>query len=82
MVLYFYVKLCKVFRLLPLAEYLIQVIDKLPWKKRIVVIYDQLAPAYVKYYSKKGCIDLMEKTRFSYPIHHRKGYSWVIIAEK
>jgi SAM-dependent methyltransferase len=80
--LYFYIKLCKIFPSLPLAKYLIDVMDKLSWKKRTIVIYDQLAPAYAKYYTKKDCIELMENTKFKYTLHHRKGYSWLIFAEK
>lgn len=81
--LFIYIALCKVFSFLPLSEYILSVIDKLPWKKRTVVIYDQLAPAYAKYYSRECCVNLMEKSKFKkYDIHHRKGYSWVIIAEK
>ena len=81
--LFIYISLCKIFSFLPLSEYLLGVIDKLPWEKRTVVIYDQLAPAYAKYYSREDCVKLMEQTNFKkYDIYHRKGYSWVIIAEK
>ncbi|MGI4851309.1 MAG: class I SAM-dependent methyltransferase [Janthinobacterium lividum] len=82
-VLYFYMKLCKVFSFFPLSQYLNSVMSKLSWKKRTIVIYDQLAPAYAKYYSYQDCLNLMKQSKFKkYDITHRKGYSWVIIAEK
>ncbi len=81
--LYFYMKLCKIFNFLPLSKYLLEVMEKLPWKKRTIVIYDQLAPAYAKYYTYNDCVNLMKQSKFKeYNIFHRKGYSWVIIAEK
>ncbi len=82
-ILFFYIKLCFLIPKLPLADYLINVMNKLPWKKRTIVIYDQLAPAYAKYYSKNDCLKLIQKSKFKkFELFHRKGYSWVIIAEK
>ena len=47
-----YIILCK-FLNLPLKKYFINVFNKCGWKKRNDIIFDQLNPAYSKYYKKE-----------------------------
>ncbi len=67
---------------LPLGEYMIQVLGRLPADKRRLVIYDQLKPAYAKYYLRSEVLKLMQQVPFSVELHHRMGYSWVAIGTK
>jgi SAM-dependent methyltransferase len=82
--LVFYLYVCR--RLpsvrLPLANYLRSIIAPLPADKRRLVIYDQLNPAYAKYYTRKEAEALMAVAPFQIAVHHRRGYSWVVIGEK
>jgi SAM-dependent methyltransferase len=82
--LVFYLYICR--RLpkvpLPLADYLRSIIEPLPGDKRRLVIYDQLNPAYAKYYTRKDAEALMAVAPFQIAVHHRRGYSWVVIGEK
>lgn len=82
--LVFYLNICR--RLpavpLPLADYLRSIIGPLPGDKRRLVIYDQLNPAYAKYYTRKDADELMTAAPFQIAVHHRRGYSWVVIGEK
>jgi hypothetical protein len=46
-------------------------------------VFDQLNPAYAKYYTKEEAIDLLRSAGFSnIEIHHRHGYSWTIVGER
>jgi SAM-dependent methyltransferase len=62
---------------LPMMDYLNRVWWPFTPKKRRLVIYDQLNPAYFKYYKKQEVIDLLTTAGFrDIEIHHRHGYSW------
>lgn len=82
--LVFYLYLCRCLPKvpLPLADYLRAIIAPLPADKRRLVIYDQLNPAYAKYYTRKEATELMAAAPFQIAVHHRRGYSWVVIGEK
>jgi SAM-dependent methyltransferase len=68
---------------LPLKGYLLNVLSKFTKEKRRLVIYDQLNPAYVKYYKKKEIETLIREGGFEkITLHHRHGYSWTIVGEK
>ena len=67
---------------LPLADYLRSIIAPLAGDKRRLVIYDQLNPAYAKYYTRREAEALMAVAPFQIAVHHRRGYSWVVIGEK
>ena len=58
-----YMKLC-MFVNLPLKEYVLQVFQKLDWKSRQMVIFDQLNPSYAKYYRKKETEVLLRLSGF------------------
>lgn len=67
---------------LPLKAYMVDVLDKIPKDKRRLVIYDQLKPAYAKYYTRDEASALLHAHPFSVEVHDRMGYSWVAIGTK
>ena len=67
----------------PLRGYATDVLARLTRDKRRLVIYDQLNPAYAKYYSRQEAEDLLLRAGFSrVRLHHRHGYSWTVVGEK
>lgn len=73
-----YVVACR-FLPLPLRDYMLSVIRKLSWQKRHVNIYDQLNPAYARYYRRDEAMDLLASAGFAdVRVHHRHGYSWTV----
>jgi SAM-dependent methyltransferase len=75
-----YAWLCRRVPSLPLGSYLVQVISPLTWQKRMLVIYDQLAPAWAEYYDERRARALLENAGFvDIRLHHRHGYSWTVI---
>jgi SAM-dependent methyltransferase len=77
-----YIKFCH--RLpLPLRGYMKAVLEKMSPEKRRLIIYDQLNPAYAKYYTQSEAKKLLSDGKFvNTRIHHRHGYSWTIIGTK
>jgi SAM-dependent methyltransferase len=68
---------------LPLAGYMNNVVAKLDREKRYLVVYDQLNPAYAKYYREREARELFERGGFSdVKLHHRHGYSWTVAGTK
>jgi SAM-dependent methyltransferase len=68
---------------LPLAGYMRNVIGKLDRHARFLVIYDQLNPAYAKYYREDEARALMQRAGFTdVKMRHRHGYSWTVIGTK
>lgn len=64
---------------LPLRGYINHVIGKFTPERRVEVIYDQLKPAYAKYYTREEARALIASAGFSdVRIHHRHGYSWTV----
>jgi len=73
-----YMALCRVLPL-PLAEYMRRVLLPLTPAARRLVIYDQLNPAYAKYYTRAEAHALMAKAGFAdIQLHHRHGISWTV----
>ncbi len=67
----------------PLAGYMNNVIANLTREHRRLVIYDQLCPAYARYYKKDEARALLEASGFrDVKLHHRHGYSWTVIGTK
>ena len=65
---------------LPLRHYLQSVYSQLAPNKRRLVIYDQLNPAYAKYYREDEARSLLEQNGFrNVRTHHRHGYSWSVV---
>ena len=77
-----YIGGCKVMPL-PLRGYMMHVFGKFTPERRVQVIYDQLKPAYAKYYKQREAIDLLATAGFTdVQIHHRHGYSWTVLGVK
>lgn len=80
--LWLYIKLCR-FIPLPLSDYMVNVIGKMSPDKQRLVIYDQLNPAYAKYYTSAEAKQLLLQAGFDrVKLHHRRGYSWTVIGSK
>jgi SAM-dependent methyltransferase len=68
---------------LPLAAYMRRVLLPLTPAARRVVIYDQLNPAYAKYYTREEARALIERAGFAgILLHHRHGISWTVVGTK
>jgi len=68
---------------LPLAAYMQRVMLPLTPAKRRVVIYDQLNPAYAKYYTRIEAHDALSRLGFiDIRLHHRHGISWTVLGTK
>jgi SAM-dependent methyltransferase len=68
---------------LPLAAYMRRVMLPLTPAKRRVVIYDQLNPAYAKYYTRQEAHDVLARQGFTdIRLHHRHGYSWTVVGTR
>jgi SAM-dependent methyltransferase len=77
-----YVATCRVLPL-PLHDYMRSVIRRLSWKKRYLNVYDQLNPAYAKYYRREEAKALLEAGGFAdVRLYHRHGYSWTVIGTR
>lgn len=68
---------------LPMHRYMTEVLGRFSKNKRYLVIYDQLNPAYAKYYKQNEVRKLLEDAGFTdVTLHHRHGYSWTAIGSK
>lgn len=77
-----YVWACR-FLPLPLRGYMLEVIRNLTTEKRQLVVYDQLSPAYAKYYRHREARGLLERAGFTDVVtYHRHGYSWTVVGRK
>lgn len=77
-----YVFACR-FLPLPMRDYMRNVISRYGWRHRFLTIFDQLNPAYAKYYAQDEARDLFESAGFvNVRLHNRHGYSWIIVGER
>ncbi|MEM9544167.1 MAG: class I SAM-dependent methyltransferase [Cyanobacteria bacterium P01_E01_bin.42] len=77
-----YLSLCKIFPL-PLHQYMKGHLGKLSRQNRQLTIFDQLNPAYAKYYTREEAMELMQSGGFvDLKIEPRHGYSWTLIGTK
>lgn len=77
-----YVWLCRRIPL-PLAGYFANVFGHMDRDKQVLIVYDQLRPAYAKYYSRAEAIDLLTAAGFEdVRAHHRHGYSWTVMGTR
>jgi hypothetical protein len=52
-------------------------------EKRRLIMYDQLNPAYAKYYTRSEAENLLLNGGFiNVRVHHHHGYSWTVIGTK
>ena len=77
-----YIFLCK-FVKLPMRDYLVKVFGKCSFKHRKYIIFDQLNPAYAKYYKKDELLDELKAANFKIDkCYHRHNYSWTVVCAK
>jgi len=77
-----YSQMCRLFPL-PMNNYFRNVYSKLSWSVKVLIVYDQLNPAYAKYYFKEEAVSLLSGSGFKKIVcSHRHGYSWTIIGYK
>lgn len=68
---------------LPLRSYIQHVIGNFPPERRVQVIFDQMKPAYAKYYRRDEALQLVRSAGFeNVRVHHRHGYSWTVTGTK
>ena len=83
LILGLYIPISRWFPSIPLADYVNNVIGKFSYHKRYLVIYDQLRPAYAKYYTESEARDLLEQAGFKEVcLYHRRNYSWTVIGSR
>ena len=74
--------LCKFFPL-PLKKYFIGYLNKLSFKNKRYVIFDQLNPSFAKYFKKKELEEELYEAGFKIEnLTHRLGYSYTAICSK
>lgn len=77
-----YIFLCR-FLPLPMRDYMRQVLARFPRSVRRLTIYDQLNPAYAKYYTRAEAEALLAQAGFrEVATWHRHGYSWSVAGRK
>jgi SAM-dependent methyltransferase len=68
---------------LPLHGYLRGVFGKMSREKQRLILYDQLRPAYAKYYRREEVVALLAAAGFEQiRLYHRHGYSWSALASR
>ena len=77
-----YIGLCR-FLPLPMRSYMREVLAQFPRSVRRLTIYDQLNPAYAKYYTREEAEALLADEGFSsVKLYRRHGYSWTAIGQR
>lgn len=65
---------------LPMRDYCRSVLGKYPYRHLYLTVFDQLNPAYAKYYYEHEARALLERTGLvDVRVFHRHGYSWAVI---
>jgi hypothetical protein len=66
-----------------MRAYMRGVIAHYGWRHYFLTIFDQLNPAYAKYYRREEALELMEKAGFAdVRLYHRHGYSWTVVGSR
>lgn len=77
-----YTALCRALPL-PMHRYLRQVYARLRAADQMLVIYDQLNPAYAKYYNRQEAVDCLAGGGFvNIRLANRHGYGWTVVGQK
>ena len=77
-----YMWLCRILPL-PMRHYFVDIFSKLTPDKRRLTLYDQLNPAYAKYYWQQEVRALLQDAGFvDIEVFHRHNYSWTAVAVK
>jgi SAM-dependent methyltransferase len=78
-----YIQLCKLSKYLPLSKYMTEVLGKVSNKARVMTIYDQLNPTWVRYYTRQEVESMMREAGFAdVKAEHRHGYSWAVVGTR
>ncbi len=76
--LWLYIRLCRLLPL-PMRGYMRDFLAKLSPRQLVATIFDQLNPAYARYYTRDEAHDLLENAGFrDVLLEHRHGYSWTV----
>ena len=77
-----YIALCRVLPL-PMRAYMRNILARFPRRIRRLTIYDQLNPAYAKYYTFDEAQALLASAGFKdVQLYHRHKYSWTVIGRR
>ena len=77
-----YIGLCRVLPL-PMRDYALSVLGRYGWRHRFLTVFDQLNPAYAKYYRQDEARALLTAAGFAeVRLYHRHGYSWSVVGTK
>jgi len=77
-----YILACRVLPL-PMHRYMRNVVGKFPKSVRRLTVYDQLNPAFAKYYTETEARELLANGGFAdVALYHRHSYSWTAIGRK
>ena len=81
--LYFLTSKTFFFSKLPLTMYIKEVFNPCSRQEKKYIVFDQLNPAYAKYYRLEELEELMSKFKFTnVKYYHRHRYSWTLICTK
>ncbi|MCS6915674.1 MAG: class I SAM-dependent methyltransferase [Myxococcales bacterium] len=77
-----YLMLCRHLQL-PMRAYMLGHLGRLSPAERRLTIYDQLRPAWARYYTRQEAEDLLREGGFvDVRSHHRHGYSWTVLGTR
>ncbi|MGO8992406.1 MAG: class I SAM-dependent methyltransferase [Polyangiaceae bacterium] len=77
-----YIAACRIAPL-PMRKYMSGHLGKLAPQARLLTVYDQLNPAYARYYREAEARALFTAAGFAdVRLHHRHGYSWSVVGTK
>jgi SAM-dependent methyltransferase len=77
-----YVFLCR-YLPLPMRRYILEVFGRCGMEKRKYILFDQLNPTYVCYYTEAELIDMLRVAGFrDIATYHRHGYSWTAVGRR
>jgi SAM-dependent methyltransferase len=77
-----YIPLCRTLPL-PMRSYVLNHLSKADRRMRRITVFDQLNPAYAKYYRGEEASALITEAGFEdVKLYHRHGYSWTVIGIK
>jgi len=78
-----YIGLCRMSLPLPMSSYMRYHFGPLSFRHQMLTVYDQLNPAYAKYYREAEARQLVESAGFqNVQMFNRHGYSWTVVGEK
>jgi SAM-dependent methyltransferase len=77
-----YIAACRVLPL-PMHRYMLNVLGKYTYSPLWLTVFDQLNPAYAKYYRREEAMALLRDAGFEeITCRHRHGYSWTVVGRK